>query len=141
MLYASWLFQRIVPPVLSFALGSLGFLTKFDFDEYRTTLTRAFRDGVSISLRLRFECTIMRSQHRGSTRRNSGSDGTLVEAQEDLVSELLGEESDDEHTHRPECSHDILNDVVVDRGPNASMCTFFILRAPSGVSLCWKPTD
>src|SRR5690606_6310390 len=28
VLYASWLFQRIVPPVLSFALGSLGFLTK-----------------------------------------------------------------------------------------------------------------
>ena len=34
LLYASWLFQRIVPPVLAFSLGSLGFLTKFDFAQY-----------------------------------------------------------------------------------------------------------
>ena len=54
VLYASWLFQRVVPPVLSFALGSLGFLTKFDFNDYQKTLTQAFREGVTISLRLRF---------------------------------------------------------------------------------------
>jgi len=33
VLYASWLFQRVVPPVLSLALGSLGFLTKFDLKQ------------------------------------------------------------------------------------------------------------
>lgn len=27
VLYASWLFQHVVPPVIPFALGSLGFLT------------------------------------------------------------------------------------------------------------------
>ncbi len=64
VLYASWLFQRIVPPVLSFALGSLGFLTKFDFDAFPATLSTAFRAGVTVSLRLRFEGTIMRSQER-----------------------------------------------------------------------------
>lgn len=109
VLYASWLFQRVVPPVLSFALGSLGFLTKFDFEQYRETLTQAFRDGVTISLRLRFEGTLMRSRsHSKATKKR------------DLVDELIGEEREDNRTHNPECTFEILNDVVVDRGPNAS---------------------
>ena len=109
VLYASWLFQRVVPPVLSFALGSLGFLTKFDFEQYHEILTRAFRDGVAISLRLRFEVTLMRSRSylRATDER-------------DLIDELIAEERGDDRTHNPECAFEILNDVVVDRGPNPS---------------------
>ncbi len=109
VLYASWLFQRVVPPVLSFALGSLGFLTKFDFEQYPDTLSKAFRDGVTISLRLRFEGTLMRSR----------SNSRAMD-QRDLVDELIGEEREDNRTHRPECTFEILNDVVVDRGPSPS---------------------
>lgn len=130
VLYASWLFQRIVPPVLSFALGSLGFLTKFDFDDFPETLTTAFRDGIKVSLRLRFEVTIMRCQ-RGKRRLLRHDDGTseVVDVDEDreddishrdLVEELVGEEKDDERTHRPDGTYEILNDIVVDRGPNPS---------------------
>lgn len=111
VLYASWLFQRVVPPVLSFSLGSLGFLTKFDFTDYRNTLWTAFRDGVTLSLRLRFECTIMRNKARNAPDYK----------QRDLVEELIGEESEDDTTHVPDRMFQILNDVVVDRGPNASM--------------------
>lgn len=125
VLYASWLFQRIVPPVLSFALGSLGFLTKFDYDEFQETLAKSFRDGVTISLRLRFEGTVMRSQKRKKTLQNG--DGKNGEAEEedsnetrDLVEELVGEEKEDERTHRPDGTYEILNDIVVDRGPNPS---------------------
>lgn len=113
VLYASWLFQRVVPPVLSFALGSLGFLTKFDFEDYKETLTKAFKDGVTISLRLRFEGTIMRSQ-------NHAEFGDANGGKRDLVEELVGEEGDDHRTHRPERTFEILNDIVVDRGPNPS---------------------
>lgn len=109
VLYASWLFQRIVPPVLSFALGSLGFLTKFDYSDFPNTLTKAFRDGITVSLRLRFEGTVMRAQKGGE------------EHPRDLVEELIGEESDDHRTHKPDGTYQILNDVVVDRGPNPSM--------------------
>ncbi|KAI9678609.1 MAG: hypothetical protein M1817_005666 [Caeruleum heppii] len=109
VLYASWLFQRIVPPVLSFALGSLGFLTKFDYDSFPETLSRAFNDGVTVSLRLRFEGTVMRSKTR---------DG---QSQRDLVEELIGEESEGDRTHNPDGSYEILNDIVVDRGPNPTM--------------------
>ena len=114
LLYASWLFQRIVPPVLSFALGSLGFLTKFDYAGFRETLTKAFGDGVTVSLRLRFEGTVMRSQTKGSKR--------------DLVEELIGEEAENDYTHKPECSYEILNDIVVDRGPNPSMLVALISK-------------
>ncbi|KAL6248422.1 hypothetical protein RBB50_004677 [Rhinocladiella similis] len=112
VLYASWLFQRVVPPVLSFALGSLGFLTKFDFETYPTTLSQAIKDGVTISLRLRFEGTVMRSQ-----KRHDDAD------RRDIVEELIGEEADDRKTHRPDGTFEILNDIVVDRGPNPTMST------------------
>ena len=112
VLYASWLFQRVVPPVLSFALGSLGFLTKFDFDDYQDTLTKAFRDGITISLRLRFEGTIMRSAPRADK-----------DDHRDLVEELIGEEIDEHRTHKPDRTFEILNDIVVDRGPNPTMST------------------
>jgi NAD+ kinase len=128
VLYASWLFQRVVPPVLSFALGSLGFLTKFDFDQYQETLTRAFRDGVTISLRLRFESTIMRSRPN-----SKGKD------ERDLVEELIGEEREDDRTHKPESTFEILNDVVVDRGPNPSkseVTTFSGDRTEQRLQLC-----
>ncbi|KAK0125352.1 hypothetical protein ONS96_009200 [Cadophora gregata f. sp. sojae] len=135
VLYASWLFQRIVPPVLSFALGSLGFLTKFDYEEFPEHLTKAFRDGVTISLRLRFEGTVMRSQKRkrprienGEVAQEGSSSSSTTEEEEDeesnqtrdLVEELVGEEKGDERTHRPDSTYEILNDIVVDRGPNPS---------------------
>lgn len=111
VLYTSWLFQHVVPPVLSFSLGSLGFLTKHDFGNYQGTLENAFKEGVAVSLRLRFECTIMRSN-----RRSTGGDD-----KRDLVEELIGEEAEDTLTHKPDKVIQILNDVVLDRGPNPSM--------------------
>ena len=124
VLYASWLFQRIVPPVLSFALGSLGFLTKFDFDEFAPTLNSAFSNGVTCSLRLRFEGTVMRSQKFSKGEISSGSseeeDDEARHFQRDLVEELVGEEKEDVRTHRPEGTYEILNEIVVDRGPNPS---------------------
>lgn len=103
-----------MPPVLSFALGSLGFLTKFDFSDYQNILSTSLTEGVTVSLRLRFEGTIMRSEKGG------GKD-----SKRDLVEELIGEECDNNHTHKPDGSHNILNEIVVDRGPNASMCFVF----------------
>lgn len=146
VLYASWLFQRIVPPVLSFALGSLGFLTKFDFEDFRSILTGAFNEGVTVSLRLRFEGTIMRSQKKrkkqalidgsapgsqSSQDTADDSDDAWHQSQRDLVEELVGEEKEDEHTHKPDGTYEILNEIVIDRGPNPSE---YIQRAS-----LWKP--
>lgn len=127
VLYASWLFQRIVPPVLSFALGSLGFLTKFDFADFEKTLVEAFNKGVSVSLRLRFEGTVMRSRKRNKPKRISAASGDVdaqdkaAEKRRDLVDELIGEEKDDERTHLPDGTYEVLNEIVLDRGPNPTM--------------------
>lgn len=117
VLYSSWLFQRVVPPVMSFALGSLGFLTKFDFAAYPDILTRAFADGVTVSLRLRFEATVMRSRQRSSDEDPRARD---------LVDEIIGGSFDDVNTHHPLVSHNILNDIVLDRGPNPTMSSIEI---------------
>jgi NAD+ kinase len=130
VLYTSWLFQRIVPPVLSFSLGSLGFLTNFDFADYQKSLDSAFRDGVFVSLRLRFECTIMRSKARTRDPHARSLSGR------DLVEELIGEEGEDTLTHTPDRVYEILNDVVLDRGPNPSMSSDFYsdCDSPLGVT-------
>lgn len=65
-------------------------------------------------MRLRFEGTIMRSKRReGDSDEKHGT--------RDLVEELIGEEAENHHTHKPEKSYNILNDIVLDRGPNPTM--------------------
>lgn len=53
MLFTSWLFQRIVPPVLPFALGSLGFLTNFDFADHQKVMANAIDNGIRVNLCMR----------------------------------------------------------------------------------------
>ncbi|KYK55539.1 NAD kinase associated with ferric reductase [Drechmeria coniospora] len=88
VLFTSWLFQRIVPPVLSFSLGSLGFMTTFDFDKYVDHLNRVMGDdGMKINLRMRFTCTVWRHDAR-SHRLDEGE------------------------------QFEVLNELVIDRGPS-----------------------
>lgn len=53
----------------------------------------------------------MRSQHESRAKR------------EDLIEELVGTEAENDFTHQPDGKYEILNDIVVDRGPNPSMST------------------
>ncbi|TPX16619.1 uncharacterized protein E0L32_003560 [Thyridium curvatum] len=88
VLFTSWLFQRIVPPVLSFSLGSLGFLTTFEFERYKEHLNRILgNEGMRVNLRMRFTCTVYR-------------DG---QAQQEM------EEAE---------QFEVLNELVIDRGPS-----------------------
>ncbi|KAF7563514.1 hypothetical protein G7046_g637 [Stylonectria norvegica] len=88
VLFTSWLFQRIVPPVLSFSLGSLGFMTTFEFAKYKEHLNRVMGDeGMKINLRMRFTCTVYRD----------GAHGSEMEEGEQF---------------------EVLNELVIDRGPS-----------------------
>jgi NAD+ kinase len=92
VLFTSWLFQRVVPPILSFALGSLGFLTNFEFDKYRDHLDRIMGDGgMRVNLRMRFTCTVWRVD------RSPGADRGAVDEREQF---------------------EVLNELVIDRGPS-----------------------
>ena len=46
-----------MPPVLPFALGSLGFLTNFDFNDHKAVTDVAIDNGIRVNLRMRFTCT------------------------------------------------------------------------------------
>lgn len=59
-MFASWLFQAYVPPVIPFHLGSLGFLTPFDFEKFDLYLTRVMESGMRVNLRGRLTCTVYR---------------------------------------------------------------------------------
>ncbi|KAA8546446.1 hypothetical protein F0562_002815 [Nyssa sinensis] len=88
ILHASNLFRGAVPPVVSFNLGSLGFLTSHTFEDFRKDLRQVIHgnntlDGVYITLRMRLCCEIFRN-------------GKAM----------------------PGKVFDILNEVVVDRGSN-----------------------
>ena len=61
LLWASGLFKAAMPPVISFSMGSLGFLTPFHMDEHRPRLDQLFDSGCHLTLRSRLYCTIERA--------------------------------------------------------------------------------
>jgi NAD+ kinase len=92
VLFTSWLFQRVVPPILSFSLGSLGFLTNFEFSRYKEHLNRIMGDvGMRVNLRMRFTCTVYRADRR------SRHHPAPVEKWEQF---------------------EVVNELVIDRGPS-----------------------
>ena len=136
MLFTSWLFQRIVPPVLPFALGSLGFLTNFDFANHQKVMDSVIDDGVRVNLRMRFTCTVYRAISPDKNSKafravKKGDTGEiLMRNLEDLGWEALESgvistgrrgAKDKEimcFSTRPVESFEVLNDLVVDRGPS-----------------------
>ncbi|KAF9792893.1 ATP-NAD kinase [Thelephora terrestris] len=136
VLFTSWLFQRIVPPVLPFALGSLGFLTNFDFAHHQAVVDSVVESGIRVNLRMRFTCTVYRAvkQEEGGNRKaiKRAETGELLmkglgrsgwEAIEcgwaQGAETLNGKEKQIMcFTTRPVESFEVLNDLVVDRGPS-----------------------
>jgi NAD+ kinase len=88
VLFTSWLFQGIVPPILSFSLGSLGFLTNFEYDKFKEQLNKVMgEEGMRVSMRMRFTCTVYKG----------GASGIEMEEAEQF---------------------EVLNELVIDRGPS-----------------------
>jgi NAD+ kinase len=93
VLFTSWLFQRIVPPILSFSLGSLGFLTNFEFTNFKHHLDHVMGDsGMRVNLRMRFTCTVWRADTSPNAEKGAVEEGEQFE---------------------------VLNEMVIDRGPSA----------------------
>lgn len=135
VLFTSWLFQRIVPPVLPFSLGSLGFLTNFDFADYPAVVDSCIDAGIRVNLRMRFTCTIYRATLEKRNYKKAvkkGETGEIMmkdvrsggwEAVEGgLASQDIGKCMKDREimcfTTKAVESFEVLNDLVVDRGPS-----------------------
>jgi NAD+ kinase len=154
VLFTSWLFQRIVPPVLPFALGSLGFLTNFDFAKFNDVIDSVTDKGIRVNLRMRFTCTVYRAvanregkQHKAVKKGDTGEIlmKNLVEGGwEALEGGWSGGTPGDAKAHgrdkqimcfttRPVETFEVLNDLVVDRGPSpyVSQLELFGMHFPS----------
>jgi NAD+ kinase len=156
VLFTSWLFQRIVPPVLPFALGSLGFLTNFDFNDYAGVMDSAIDNGIRVNLRMRFTCTVYRAvapeEGKGSKAVKKAETGEILmknldmggwEALEGgggLPVPISGSKKDKEimcFITRPVETFEVLNDLVVDRGPSP----YVSLLELFGTSLFYVPSS
>lgn len=60
VLWAASMFKGPVPPIVPFSLGSLGFMTPFYSEHYRECLNSIFRGPISITLRHRLQCHVIR---------------------------------------------------------------------------------
>jgi NAD+ kinase len=135
VLFTSWLFQRIVPPVIPFALGSLGFLTNFDYASREQVISAAIESGVRVNLRMRFTCTVYRACEPDWMKRRravrSGETGEIyladvskggwaaVEGDHEQPTKSGGKDREVMcFSTRPAETFEVLNDLVVDRGPS-----------------------
>ncbi|CAJ0761878.1 8737_t:CDS:10 [Entrophospora sp. SA101] len=58
ILHVSSLFNHCVPPIISFSMGTLGFLLPFHIKDYQTALNDVIRGDVSLLLRMRLACSV-----------------------------------------------------------------------------------
>ncbi|KAK5170092.1 NAD(+) kinase [Saxophila tyrrhenica] len=118
VLFTSWLFQRVVPPVLAFSLGSLGFLTNFDFENYKEQLNHVMGDaGMRVNMRMRFTCTVYRSAASSYTSAASSTSISTTTSQSGLEN---GAASNPDTNAKIEGeTHEVLNELVIDRGPSS----------------------
>ncbi|KAG5365768.1 putative kinase C1B1.02c [Yarrowia sp. B02] len=123
VLFVSWLFQQIVPPVVSFGLGSLGFLTEYEWDNREETIDSIAKNGIYLSLRMRFECRVIRAV------KDQGEDWMCRDLDEEIRSMVTSHNSTDNldeysyDKHYVDATHAIFNDLVVDRGTSSTMTT------------------
>jgi len=112
LLHASSIFQKSCPPVLSFSMGSLGFLTPFDFKYHEKILNEVISGNVAVLLRTRLKCTIVKD----GLRKKSSSEILFrsLSPEDTIKNEKIKQINKDD-----KISHLALNEVVIDRGPNS----------------------
>ncbi|CAF4984871.1 unnamed protein product, partial [Rotaria sp. Silwood1] len=106
LLHASSLFQKSCPPVLSFSMGSLGFLTPFDFQFHDNIIDEVLSGKVAVLLRTRLNCAIIKHELNN-----------LSSSETSDVSSQTNETSPSIDTDAMTCL--ALNEVVIDRGPSS----------------------
>ncbi|XP_069893200.1 NAD kinase isoform X1 [Dipodomys merriami] len=108
LLYASSLFQGSVPPVMAFHLGSLGFLTPFNFENFQSQVTQVIEGNAAVVLRSRLKVRVVKelpgkkaALHNGLSENGLPGAGTGAEAGKQAM------------------QFQVLNEVVIDRGPSS----------------------
>uniref|UniRef100_A0A7N8XFA1 NAD(+) kinase n=1 Tax=Mastacembelus armatus TaxID=205130 RepID=A0A7N8XFA1_9TELE len=113
LLYASSLFQGSVPPVMAFHLGSLGFLTPFKFESYKTEVAKVFEGNAAITLRSRLKVKVVKDMLQ-----RTGQESYGREPQQQEHNGLPHGHTSSE-AGKVTLQLQVLNEVVVDRGPSS----------------------
>ncbi|KAL7060498.1 hypothetical protein AAHC03_09076 [Spirometra sp. Aus1] len=74
LLHVTSIFQNTVPPILSFYMGSLGFLTPFNFEHFPQITRQILLEGGPCMLRSRLCCRVIRRSGSGSASLSSSED-------------------------------------------------------------------
>ncbi|GAX83042.1 hypothetical protein CEUSTIGMA_g10468.t1 [Chlamydomonas eustigma] len=113
ILHANYLFQSSIPPVIAFNLGSLGFMTNHDYQSFREDL-----DSVIFGSQELESCSFMEDFGLVAPDRTGDRDsdnlGVMVTLRMRLKCEVYRNGCD-----IPHLTYDVLNELVIDRGPNA----------------------
>lgn len=88
---------------MAFHLGSLGFLTPFQFNNFQDQVTNVLEGHAALTLRSRLRCVIVRKNAKEDRKDNEMQNGR---AESSLVNSL------------PSANILVLNEVVIDRGPS-----------------------
>ncbi|XP_061100081.1 NAD kinase b isoform X2 [Conger conger] len=107
LLYASSLFQASVPPVMAFHLGSLGFLTPFKFESYKTEVAKVFEGNAAITLRSRLKVKVVKDMFQRTGMPHYGEENGVSQSRTD------------NEAGKVTLQLQVLNEVVVDRGPSS----------------------
>jgi NAD+ kinase len=94
-------------------MGSLGFLTPFDFKYHDKILNEVISGNVAVLLRTRLKCSIVRE----GLRRKSSSETSFHSTSPDDTT--TNDEKKKQSNKDETISHLALNEVVIDRGPNS----------------------
>ena len=144
--------------MLPFALGSLGFLTNFDFNDYKPVMDSAIDNGIRVNLRMRFTCTVYRAIAEKETKKRKavkkGITGEILmkdlerggwEALEGGYPQTPASHGGKDKeikcfTTRPVETFEVINDLVVDRGPSpyVSLLELFGACIPSNHSTNYR---
>uniref|UniRef100_A0A8D2QEY7 NAD(+) kinase n=1 Tax=Zonotrichia albicollis TaxID=44394 RepID=A0A8D2QEY7_ZONAL len=80
LLYASSLFQGSVPPVMAFHLGSLGFLTPFNFENFQSQVTQVIEGNAALVLRSRLKVRVVKEHRDKGSVQNGIEENGVVSA-------------------------------------------------------------
>uniref|UniRef100_A0A673U8L8 NAD(+) kinase n=1 Tax=Suricata suricatta TaxID=37032 RepID=A0A673U8L8_SURSU len=126
LLYASSLFQGSVPPVMAFHLGSLGFLTPFNFENFQSQVTQVIQVQ-----------TFLPNDEKLRPQREAAGNAAVVlrsRLKVKVVKELRGKKMAipnglsqngvlaadlDAEVGKRVMQYQVLNEVVIDRGPSS----------------------
>lgn len=108
ILHSSYLFKHSMPPVISFNMGSMGFLTNHDFSSFKADLLDVIYGGQKLD-----SCTFVESVSSMDDAPGN-SLGVMVTLRMRLSCEVWRKDCS-----KPEQTYQVLNEMIIDRGSSS----------------------